>query len=256
MLNSQELKFSSFYSKKRINHANNILGEKLVKKMIAFVLYLLGVSRQSIADNLKIPYETLKSFTIRIEKEGAPALIDRRYKNAKILESPEPNSHQSEVQISSQDGYMLIDLGNNQKMSIPSKNRLQIQTILLTLLENNQINASRVSELLNVSQVHVYQLRKQMLENDITSFIDKRQGQQKDYIFNSEAKKEVIQQFAVNVISGEKTSSEKLSKDIKERCKIKLSPRSIRYHIKKLGLTEIKKTLPRLVEEVKKNSKK
>ena len=255
MISCNDLKFSDFYANKRINHANTILGKKLVKKIIAFALYLLGVSRRSIADKLDMPCDTIKSFTTRIEKEGVPALVDRRYKGVLIPEYSSDHTPPQQIEAYYQNDYLLIDFGNSQKLHIPSKNRFQIQTILLTLLEDKQLSNLKVAELLGLSQDHVYKLRKNMLENDVPAFIDKRQGQQKEYVFNAEAKGEMIQQFVVNTVLGKKTTSEVLSQDINKRCNIKLSSRGIRSHLNKLGLHKIKKTLPNLIKEVKKTKK-
>ena len=49
-------------------------------------------------------------------------------------------------------------------------------------------------------------------------------------------------------------SGEGLSKHLKERCQYDLSSRSILYHLRNMGLSNIKSTLPVLLEKAKKNS--
>ena len=78
-------------------------------------------------------------------------------------------------------------------------------------------------------------------------------GQQKDYKFTPEIKSEIVIQFAVNAALGKSTSSATLSKDIQERTKLQFSPRSIRFHISKLGLKGKSKQLFDLIG-IKKNA--
>jgi hypothetical protein len=75
-----------------------------------------------------------------------------------------------------------------------------------------------------------------MTQKDLICLIDKRQGQQKDYVFTPEIKSELIVQFAVNAATGKSTSSSVLTNDLEQRTSYKFSPRSIRYHINNLGL--------------------
>ncbi len=89
MINYHNLKFSDHYSHQRISLLNKIIGEKTVKNIIALALYLLGASRKSVAEFLEIPYDTLISFTKRIEQEGLSALFDRRAKRQGFPESKE-----------------------------------------------------------------------------------------------------------------------------------------------------------------------
>ena len=75
-----------------------------------------------------------------------------------------------------------------------------------------------------------------------------------DYLVGPEQKAEIIQQLAARAITGHSTSSDVLAKVVNERTQAGMSARTVRLHIRKLGLTHIKKTLPQLVEMLKKNS--
>ena len=254
MINCQEIFFSKHYSKKRIEIANSIIGEKIVKKIIAFALYLLGASRREVAQLLKLPYDTFKSFTNRIEQEGISVLIDRRLNPKKDL-CNKSKAHQK-VQAEFKDDFLIINFGLEDKiLKIPKRNTIQIKTIVLTLLENNFIDTHNASILLNCSSLYIQRLNRKLHNNDVFILIDKRHGQQQDYIFKSEIKAEIIQQFSVNAAIGKKTSSQTLVEDLKERCNLDLSSRSIRFHIEKLGLSKIKNTLPQLIESFKKKLK-
>jgi len=257
MINCHDIKFSDYYANQRINLANKIIGEKTVRKMIAFSLYLLGVSRKSTAEKLNIAYDTFKSLTERVEQEGLAALFDRRVKHLPLPKPKDMPVHEiQKVRVCFQDDFLFVNLepGGN-LLKIQSTNSIQIKTILLTLLENKLIDRRVAAELLGYTPAHIQRLSQKLHNNDVSLFIDQRQGQQKDYKFNQEIKAEMFQQYIANLVSEKSISSQTLSKDIKERCDINLSPRSIRFHVEKSGLSKIKKTLPGLIESLKKTPK-
>jgi hypothetical protein len=68
-------------------------------------------------------------------------------------------------------------------------------------------------------------------------------------------KAELIQHFAARAVTGYSTSSQALTKIINDAKKTTISPRTVRWHMNKLGLMKIKKTLPELVKILKKTSK-
>ena len=254
MINCQELSFSSYYSEKRFAIASKIIGTKLVNKIIAFALYLLGASRKAIAGGLDLPYDTIKSFTDRMEQNGISALVERRLKQKKIAEIKP--SEIKKVEVDSTSDFLVLSFGNeNQQLQIPANNTIQIRTVILTMLENGLIDINTASKILDCHPAHIQRLNRQLQKDDATIFIDMRQGQRQDYVFNSDTKAEMIQQYIANLVNRQKISSQALSEDLKQRCDLNLSPRTIRLHIKKLGLSKIKKSLPELIDCLKKTQK-
>jgi len=251
------LKFSTFYSNKRIALANKIIGEKTVKNIIALSFYLLGASRKAVAEFCDIYYDTFKSFTGRIEQEGLSALFDRRIKHLPLTEIKETNFQESQnILVDIKGDYIYINFKSGGNLfKIPSNNSMQVKTILLTLLDNKLISRQSVSEVLNYTPVHIQRLSLKLQNNDLSLFIDQRQGQQKNYICSPEIKTEMFQQFIANLATGRSVSSKTLSENLKERCDIDLSSRTIRYHLEKSGLSKTKKTLPELLGRLKKTSK-
>jgi len=65
-------------------------------------------------------------------------------------------------------------------------------------------------------------------------------------------KAELIQQFAARAVTGYSTSSQDLTEIINVSQSTNISSRTIRWHMNKLGLMKIRKTLPNLVETLKK----
>ncbi len=256
MINCHQLSFSIHYSKKRIVIANKVIGSIIVKRIIAFALYLLGASRNAIAEILNLPYDTFKSFSERMEQDGISALIDRRLrlKQKAIPEINPPKSPRERVDFTSD--FLTIYFGTeNQSLTIPANNTIQIRTVVLTMLKNNFIDISTASQALNCHASHVQRLNRRLHSDDATIFNDKRQGQKKDYVFDSEIKAEMIQQFVANIVIHRNVSSEKLSKDLKDRCDIDLPSRTIRFHIEKMGLSKIRKSLPELIDSLKKTQR-
>ena len=254
MIDCHNFKFSNLYSKQRIILINKIIGEKTVRKIIAFTLYLLGASRNKIAESLGFSYDTFKSLTERIEQEGLSALLDRRAIHQYFPKiKTQTDQRIQRVTAGFQDNYLYINLESGSNLlRMPADNSMQIKMILLTLFDNKLISRNTVSELLNFSSTHVQRLHQKLQNNDIGLFVDQRQGQQKNYIFNSEIQAEMVQQYIANLITGRSVSSQTLSENLKERCSLELSPRTIRHHLEKSGLTKIKKSLPVFLKSLKK----
>ncbi len=254
MINCHQISFSFHYSEKRTAIANKIIGTTTVKKILAFALYLLGASRKAIAEILNLPYDTFKSFTQRVEHEGISALIDRRLKHKAIPEINSPVTQKG--QVNSTSDFLIINFGiENRRLKIPANNTIQIRTVVLTMLENDFIDIHTASQVLGCHPVHVQRLNRQLQNDDATTFIDKRQGQTKDYVFKPEIKAEMLQQYIANLVIHRNVSSQRLSEELRQRCDIDLSSRTIRLHIEKLGLSKIKKSLPELIDSLKKTQK-
>ena len=131
--------------------------------------------------------------------------------------------------------FLTIYFGiGNQSLAIPASNTIQIRTVVLTMLKNNFIDISTASQALNCHVSHVQRLNRRLHNDDATIFNDKRQGQKKDYVFDSETKAEMIQQYIANLINNKNISSQALSEDLKERCDLDLSSRTIRLHVAKI----------------------
>ena len=251
MINCQGLKFYPILCRQRIPHAKSILGIPVFNRIICFALYHLGAKRQNISDVLNMPPGTVRSTIRAIHKGGLAAFEDRRKKIATIVSPPLQRTQKAFV--NRQEQSTIITIGNTE-IRIPINNPLQTKVVLLTLLDNGLLNNSDVAKILNISKVQVSNLSKALRDQDVPSLIDKRKGQIQDYRFTPEIKAELIQQVAANAITGKPTSSRVISEQINERCNLKLPDRSIRLHMKKLGLPNIASSLPVLVDTLKKNS--
>lgn len=246
-----DLKVSNVLSEKRLKKAFNVLGVRVVNRILGFALFLLGAKREDISQYLNMPYGTFLSFLTRVDHYGLFAFDDRR----KLPELPPAREKPLEISLKVKDQYLFIQLGcENQVLKIPYDNSLQCKVVLLTFLNNGLLITKDVAKTLGCSERYVRQLNTKLLNEDACSIIGKQKGQLQDYKFSPEVKAELIQQFAVNAITEQPTSSRIITTHLNQRCNFNLSDRGIRLHIKKLGLSRIKNTLPKFVEQLKKTS--
>jgi len=244
------INFSKTHSSKRLEKAYESFGINVIKRIIGFSLFLLGAKREDIALYLQMPIGTFLSFLTRTDQHGLLAFEDRRkFTPIKVVKTETP----LKISLGVTEENVIIQLSSkNQSIIIPRQNILQCKVILLTFLNNGLLSAKEVSEVLGLSARHTRELNTKIHDEDVYCLIDKRKGQIQDYRFPPEIKAELIQQVAANAITGKPTSSRVISEQINERCDLNLPDRSIRLHMKKLGLPTIAKSLPALVDTLKK----
>lgn len=140
-------------------------------------------------------------------------------------------------------------------LRIPAAHKIQVRAVLLSLLNSGLLSTDETALVLGISAARCRELARKLACDDIgESLIDKRMGQLQDFRVGPTQKAEIIRQFAARTVSGHSTSSEVLTELIKEQTQTELSPRTVRWHMNKLGLTSIKKLLPELVDALKKSS--
>ncbi len=250
-MDCENLIFSENLSSQRITKAENILGKTIVRKIITFALYLLGVDRSAIALRLNISPGTIRSLVRSFNSRGLMALLDRRTKTS--LPKIKSLSESSEPKIELDTDYLKIVMGVNEHIiNIPISNQSQQRIVLLTLLNSKILKRPEVAKALGLSEDRTIKLARKLAQSDATSIADQRQGQKVDFFFTPQIKAEIIQQFVIDIVTKGHTSGKQLSKNLEERCQLALSPRSILHHISKLGLRDIRSSLPNLLEEAKK----
>jgi len=245
--------FSPAHSDKRVQVAGKTLGAAVVKRVLAFALFLMGARREDIARHLDLPLGTLFSLLTRIGQHGLPAVEDRRHRHSEWRPPPRPPT--PSVKVVSKESEMGLDFGvPGATVSIPAGNQLQAKVVLLTLLHNGLLRRSEVADLLGYSSTHVARMARQLAAGDVDALLDKRQGQRQDYRVTPEVKAELVQQFTVDLITRGQTSGEAIAAELQERCQITVPARTVRHHLARMGLPSIKQSLPRLLAAVKKTS--
>jgi len=254
-MNCQSLEFSPRSSHERLKKARSLLGDKLLGRFLALALFLFGVKRSSIAAALELPVGTVHSLMTRFHHKGLPSLLDHRFKNplAPLPSQATPLTLKPSLQIS--ESELFISFGDGLAgIRIPSDNPLQARVLLLTFLSNGLLSKQDVSRALKLSSDRTGKLARQLIKEDIDAILDKRKGQLADYMFTPEVKGEVAQQFVVDLLTRGKTTGESLAQHLQQRCQLTLSPRTILFHLEKMGLNLIKNSLSALVVGGKKNS--
>lgn len=250
-VNPIDLPLSENKSKRRIESAVQTLGEGVTRNLLGFSLFLLGADRKMISTHLRMPHGTFLSLLTKVGRSGLPALEDRRQKESEFLPHGKPQMR--DVTVTFEKDELIINMGHDDLIiRIPAQNSLQIKVFLLTLQSNGLLKSSTVATILNCRTIHCCKLSRQLMTEDAQSLIDKRVGQKDDYRVGPEEKAEIVQQFTARIISGRKATSGVLAKVVEEKTGTALSPRTIRDHVNKLGLMKIKKTLPELLNTLKK----
>ncbi len=254
-MDCQNLVFSQKQSQKRIDRALRILPSLILKKILFFALYLLGARSNAIASLVEMPEESGKTTIRRVMADGTSAFSDRRQSEKTYpIHLPPPQEPQVSVLIKAD--YCLITFGDmDHQLKIPQNHQILLKSVLLSLLQANLLSVHTVSSVLGITASHCRELSAKLLDNDVTEvLVDKRKGQKQDYRVDQSLKAELIQHFAARTVTGHSTSSLALTEVINNTRKTNISPRTIRWHMNKLGLMKIKKTLPELVITLKKKS--
>jgi transposase len=253
-MDCRQVEFSPEKSEERISKALHVFPKGLLMRLLAFTLHLLGAKREAIATLVGMPEESVKTVARLVMRDGFAALRDRRRSESPpaARESPKPSS----ISARREGEWFLVEIGaSDNALRIPVAFRIQARTVLLSLVNAGLISVQQAAQALSIHAAHCRELARRLARYDVVeALVDKRQGQKQDYRVGPEQKAEIIQQLAARVITGQSTSSEALAEVVNERTQGEVSARAVRGHIQKLGLTHIKKTLPQLVETLKKNS--
>ena len=215
----------------------------MLKKILFFSLYLLGARVGAIASLVGMPEESGKTVIKRISKGGLLALGDRR-QSAKAYEHQLPysaiQSHQVSV-ITEGDSCLITFFDSERQIKILRKNRVHLTSPM-------------ASSALGITAAHCLDLSEKLLNEDVAEvLLDKRKGQTNDLLVGSQVKAELVQQFVARSIVGYSVSGKALAEAVNANQKTAISARAIRWHMKKLGLMDIKKSLPKLVKSLKKS---
>ena len=252
LINCQDLRLSSHLSENRIEQAKKSLGSGVVQRVLCFALYLLGVNRSAIAQLLTISPETAKSIIRAVNRDGLGAFEDRRRRFSTFLPRVQPEP--APIKLKEEDDHIVVDL-SGRYLKLSRQDPLQLKIVLLTMLNNGLLLKRGVAEVLKLTPAHTTTLAQRLSEEGARSLVDRRQGQKQEYRVPAPVKAELVQQFAMDIITSGQTSGNKISTELKERCNISVPPRTVRHHLAQMGLREIKQSLPQLLAGAKKNSK-
>jgi len=251
-MDCRQVAFSAEKSQERIHKALQVFPRKLLMRILALALHLLGARRKEVAALVEMPEESVKTLLRQVFRDGFPAVRDRRLSApppvAVVPPSPPPISARRDPE-----GWMVEFGTRGDELSIPATHPVQARTVVLSLLNAGALSAQQCASALGISAAHCRELAHKLASHDVAqSLLDKREGQRRDYRVGPRQKAEIIQQLAARTVTGHSTSSEVLAEQVNERTRAGLSARTVRWHIRNLGLADIRNTLPELVESLKK----
>jgi len=230
-----------------------VIPMKVLNRLLGFALYLLGAKRKEVAALVGMPDESLKTFLSASFRDGWEALRDRRHSETRPQKELPSLSSSISVSLQADGDDCVMDFGDSHTLRIPVAHKIKTRTILLSLMGPIELPTREVAHVLGISVARCLQLAAKLNENDVgEALVDKRSGQTHDYRVGPAEKAELIRQFAARAITGHSISSEALSDLVMQQTNTKISPRSLRWHASKLGLLDIKDSLPQLVESLKK----
>lgn len=251
LIDCQKLGFSPRLADNRMEQAHSVLGPGVLRRFLCYSLYLLGVNRKSIGQALGIPPETAKSTIKTINRDGLTAFEDRRQQSS--LFGPKVQLQAKAVTLTEKGSKIIVDLGiQDRLLYLNRKDPFQVKIFLLTMLNDGLVKNRQVAEVLKITPTYTAILARRLHEQGALSLLDQRQGQKQDFRVPRQIKAEVVQQFALDVITSGQTSGRAISAELKKRCDIHIRPRTVRHHLARMGLGKIKKSLPQLVSAVKK----
>ena len=254
LIDCRSLTFSPQLSESRMGQAWESLGAGVIQRILCFTLYLLGLKRSAIARTLGIPPDTAKSIIKAVKRDGLRAIEDRRLKPSTLLPK-QTSTEPPPITLREDDDHLVVDFGiRDRAIKLCRQDPLQMKTVLLSMFNSGLLSTRQVAEAIELTPSHTAALGRRLQEQGALSLVDQRQGQKEDFVVNSSVKAELIQQFAVDVITSGRTSSTAISEELKERCGIVVPDRTVRHHLSRMGLGSIKRSLPQLVAAVKKTS--
>jgi biotin operon repressor len=251
IIDCQTLSFSHQLSKERMERAVHSFGAGVIQRMLCFALYLLGVNRSAVGRSLGIPPETVKSIVKALHRDGLVALEDRRRRRSTFLPPAAPQP--PPLRLRHQPQHVEVDFGAGRRpLKLSREDPLQLRTVLLSMLNDGLLSKQQVAEAIDLTPARTAALARQLAQQGVASLMDQRQGQKQGYRVTPTVKAELIQQFAVDVITGRRASGEAIAAQLEDRCQITVAARTVRHHLAQMGLSKIRYSLPQLVAAAKK----
>ncbi len=251
-MDCRQVTFSPEKSQQRIHQALRMFPRNLLMRILAFAFHLLGASRKEVAALVEMPEESVKTLLRVVLRDGFSALRDRRLSTAPPVAVAPPSPTQIIVN-HDHEGW-IVDFGTQGKtLRIPATHPVQARTVVLSLLNVGALTLPHSASVLGICDAHCRELARKLRNHDVAdALVDKREGQKQDFRVGPEQKAALIEQLAARAITGHDISSEVLAAQVNQQTEAGVSARTIRWHIRHLGLSDLRHSLPQLVESLKK----
>ena len=142
-MNYNILNFSNNLSDKRIAQAESILGRKVVRKILTYALFLLGVNRSTIASFLDTPQGSVRSLVLAIKNKGLSGFDDQRRKIS-TFKPPRPEKVIPTIEIEKQ--FLIVNFNfANISLKVPNSNPFQKRIVLLSMTNSGLLKRKEVA---------------------------------------------------------------------------------------------------------------
>jgi len=257
ILNFQELAASEVKSRARIAAAEEALGKREVERMLAFSSYLLGFSRQDIAQAFNYTVPGLSSMIQRVFEEGPQAFIQtqgpRPVSSPSMAqrESGSPTKTAEAIEVEIRDQVMSLKLNAPMTLQIPfDPTRPADQIFVLKCQSAGWLRVQQAADFLNKTPNQIQHMRRKLEETgSVEAVVDLRQGQQRAYKFTEEAQSELLYHLFEDLVEFRSISSIRIHDKLQKALKLEVGDRTIRNYLDDLGLPRVKERLLDLVKK-------
>lgn len=229
----------------RLNKAIVALGEEVVRRIVAFGLFLIGFPRESVANSLGFSTAGVKSLVDQVLKDGVSRFLDRRRKQPyPSVERPEPTkSTKPQIEIRLEEGSVKVKLSGPCELKVKDSDRLARKVLAMILIDSGLISQRKGAELIGCQPLAVSKNLQLYRQEGSQGLVDRRVGQRRDYKFTTSIKGELIYAFTMDILKECKTSQGTIASRLEETFNRPFSTRTVSYHLAKTGLNDIKKRL-------------
>lgn len=252
MLDCRDLDFSPKLAAERIAAAEAAVGAAVLRRVVAFALFVLGVNRARISKLLEMPPGTVRSLTRRVLGAGVSGFHDHRHKVAAVAQSVRDPEPPPALTVTVPESAPLLVSGG--QLDIPAKNTVQRKVVLLSLIGDGMLSVDEVAEALGLSASHVRRLHRDLMVSDVEAVLDKRRGQQADYRVDPELKGQMIVEFVLELAESGRASSAAVARRLGLSIDERVSERTVRYHLNRMGLSQVRESLIAGLRDLKRGS--
>jgi len=234
----------------RFERAKAVFGEAVLRRIIAFSLFILGVNRAHIAEVLGMPPGTVRSMMQRVFGAGVDGFIDHRCKAA--AEAKVSRAEPQPALAVHENGSLVIA---GVQLQLPEDNPIQRKIVLLSLIGEDMLSVKEVAPALGLSESHVRRLHRNLMDSDVEAVLDKRRGQVQDYRVGPELKSKMIVQLVLELAECGRASGASVARRLESNCDEIVPERTVRHHLRLMGLTrQVRELLIAGLNDIKRGS--
>ena len=236
---------SEALARTRLNKATATLGQEVVRRIVAFGLFLIGFPRESVANSLGFTTAGLKSLVDQVLKDGVARFLDRRKRQPypRIAKVEQTTPIKAQLEIGLEEDFVKVNLSGPCQLTVREGDRLARKVLAMILIDSGLISQRKAAELIGCRPLAVSKNFQLYRQEGCRGLMDRRVGQRRDYKFTTAIKGELIYAFAMDILKECKASQGTITSHLEKTFNRPFSTRTVSYHLAKTGLNDIKKRL-------------